>query len=798
MLGARTKQVFAYGRRGHRIVNVSEDREQPKNVTTIQNEKEKNVPSCTSSPPSSHRRGKSLHFSPISPESSKTTTHAGPARKKLKKSPKVAKSGSPEVVIPVRHPLGLFSPNVPGSPAVPPNVRKKRRPQIGKSTPCAPVSPCVDVDIVVLDVQGRRVSQERRVSRTDVQVNEATRLPTKRKKTTKTSEAPKKEIAIRSDTGKTIQIKAGGTGARPVIISSDESDGDEEVTAKLPALDLSPDVETPPIPLPRFGRRRTNVIVSPESSPSVSLPAKTPFRSALATPASKSKETPFLPPPPTFIRWTHQQAPSHPIPSMPTFPSPVPYLARPRQLTPIRSRSGRASIFPAPPSPPSPTTPTDLSLSLDFSELAISPAAHGPLEGLKPHAPPQPKYLQPLLDECAQSTPHEFSAFIKMFPLDPLVHMHCDGDNDNGTERARFQKIGEASYSEVFGIGDVVLKVIPLHDEDSQRARADDVDGPAPSDARDVLKEIIVTRTMGDICAGFVKLLRTYVVRGKYPSLLLDLWDEYNDKKGSESVRPDTFTVSQVYAIIVLPNGGPDLEAYTFETASKTGWRQACSLFWQVTRTLAEAEDLVCFEHRDLHWGQILVKNVFAPTHAPRRSRAKKVSMDHIAHGVEITVIDLGLARMNSASEDEIQTHWTPFEEEIFEGEGDYQFDVYRMMRTHNGNSWEDYRPLTNVMWLHYLSLKLLHSKRLRPPASSRKSVAPTTSPTFTERECYQCLVETEEMLGRCLAACKSPLVGRKGRRKTQASVKVTGGVSPEPRSAADVLQFAIDRGWVR
>lgn len=44
--------------------------------------------------------------------------------------------------------------------------------------------------------------------------------------------------------------------------------------------------------------------------------------------------------------------------------------------------------------------------------------------------------------------------------------------------------------------------------------------------------------------------------------------------------------------------------------------------------------------------------------------------MDHIAHGVEITVIDLGLARMNSASEDEIQTHWTPFEEEIFEGEG--------------------------------------------------------------------------------------------------------------------------------
>ena len=58
----------------------------------------------------------------------------------------------------------------------------------------------------------------------------------------------------------------------------------------------------------------------------------------------------------------------------------------------------------------------------------------------------------------------------------------------------------------------------------------------------------------------------------------------------------DTFTLAQAYAIIVLPNGGPDLEAYTFEGAAKTGWRQACSLFWQVTRTLADAEDTMHFE----------------------------------------------------------------------------------------------------------------------------------------------------------------------------------------------------------
>jgi hypothetical protein len=58
--------------------------------------------------------------------------------------------------------------------------------------------------------------------------------------------------------------------------------------------------------------------------------------------------------------------------------------------------------------------------------------------------------------------------------------------------------------------------------------------------------------------------------------------------------------VSQVYAIIVLPNGGPDLEAYTFSQPTKVGWRQACSLFWQIVRSLATAEDLVSFEVRYL------------------------------------------------------------------------------------------------------------------------------------------------------------------------------------------------------
>jgi serine/threonine-protein kinase haspin len=143
--------------------------------------------------------------------------------------------------------------------------------------------------------------------------------------------------------------------------------------------------------------------------------------------------------------------------------------------------------------------------------------------------PNQPPHLIPLLDECGQEAPVEFSAFIEAFPVHPVVWSSYSG-------HATFRKIGEASYSEVFGIGDVVLKIIPIRNEEG----LDEIDAetPAPSDAKDVLKEIVVTRAMGEMCNGFVNLLKTYVIRGKYPSLLLDLWDEYNQTKGSESVRP--------------------------------------------------------------------------------------------------------------------------------------------------------------------------------------------------------------------------------------------------------------------
>jgi serine/threonine-protein kinase haspin len=164
-------------------------------------------------------------------------------------------------------------------------------------------------------------------------------------------------------------------------------------------------------------------------------------------------------------------------------------------------------------------------------------------------AGPPPAHLRGLLDECGQTTPHEFSAFIETFPFDPVLQSSASAPASRPNPRKQsasghmlqFRKIGEASYSEVFGIGDVVLKIVPIRDEDTSvtTTATEQAETPAPSDAADVLREIASTRAMGEISdGGFVRLLRSYIVRGRYPSLLLALWDDYDERKGSESVRP--------------------------------------------------------------------------------------------------------------------------------------------------------------------------------------------------------------------------------------------------------------------
>lgn len=92
--------------------------------------------------------------------------------------------------------------------------------------------------------------------------------------------------------------------------------------------------------------------------------------------------------------------------------------------------------------------------------------------------------------------------------------------------------------------------------------------------------------------------------------------------------------------------------------------------------TLAVAENKFEFEHRDLHWGNILVAKTL-DKFAEYIVDGKIVKVP--THGVKATIIDYTLSRMvydgallyNNLADDE----------ELFSADGDYQFDIYRLMR---------------------------------------------------------------------------------------------------------------------
>lgn len=114
--------------------------------------------------------------------------------------------------------------------------------------------------------------------------------------------------------------------------------------------------------------------------------------------------------------------------------------------------------------------------------------------------------------------------------------------------------------------------------------------------------------------------------------------------------------------------------------------------------------------------------------------------------------------------------------------------------------------------WLHYLLRKLISSKGLRAPRAPRKTpaskstqkkkskAAPTTTSDFGERQCYECLLEMDFLLGAWLKSVKPvrPKGTKKGKTKVPAAVRPAVGEEVRPfRSAGDVLGYGVERTWV-
>ena len=107
----------------------------------------------------------------------------------------------------------------------------------------------------------------------------------------------------------------------------------------------------------------------------------------------------------------------------------------------------------------------------------------------------------------------------------------------------------------------------------------------------------------------------------------------------------DMFQSDQYFIVFEFTDGGVDLERFQFNSME-----EALSVLQQVALSLSVAEESQMFEHRDPHWGNVLIK----------RTKCKKVHYklggDDIcvkSAGVFVSIIDFTLSRPTKGKVDQ-------------------------------------------------------------------------------------------------------------------------------------------------
>ncbi|KAL1534993.1 non-specific serine/threonine protein kinase [Salvia divinorum] len=293
-----------------------------------------------------------------------------------------------------------------------------------------------------------------------------------------------------------------------------------------------------------------------------------------------------------------------------------------------------------------------------------------------------------LLTACGQSIPST---------LTDMLSSYCDGEN--------ISKVGEGTYGEAFKVGNKVCKIVPFGGDSL-------VNDEVQKKSEELLEEVVLSCTLnhlrgleGDVsnaCTSFIQTIDLRVCQGCYDCNLITAWEDWDVKNNSENDNPKEFSSDQCYVVFVQQHGGRDLESFVL-----LNFDEARSLLVQVTLALAVAEAAYEFEHRDLHWGNVLLTRK-EPASLQFTLEGKKLLIK--TFGLVISIIDFTLSRMNTG--EDILFLDLSSDPEIFEGpKGDKQADTYRKMRDVTDECWEGSFPKTNVLWLQYLVDILLLKK---------------------------------------------------------------------------------------
>ena len=494
-------------------------------------------------------------------------------------------------------------------------------------------------------------------------------------------------------------------------------------TASTPPASPARTRASPPAsPVSAFFRAAARVAASRTPPGSAGAAGSTPTLTGMAasgpspTPRARLAMSPLAPPLGRAVRAVAAPAPPPDTSRLPRFPQPAPPAAArlpaepptPQSAVRLPAAGGRAprgGVAPAPPVP----TPGKRRVADALSRLGLTSARKAAASAPTPTEP-------------AASPPSEEPALARLLRLAGLHPAKALPTMDVALAMhaclAGAVKVGEGSFGEAFRCGDAVVKVVPF--------AADADASPDAKTAADVLAEAEIGLALTglaagahggpgappDATAGFCATRAVAVCKGAYSPTLADAWASWKAERGSGNADPRGAPASQLFALFICDDGGADLEA-----ADVPHEAAALSLLAQVTLTLAAAEGAASFEHRDLHWGNILIAPHDAAGDAPITARVSGATYAVApAGGVRASLIDFTLSRMaaagGGAGSPPVAYADLAADPAIFRGpKGDPQADTYRRMRGATGGDWRAHAPATNALWLAYLADVLLTAK---------------------------------------------------------------------------------------
>ncbi|CAO4374413.1 unnamed protein product [Caenorhabditis nigoni] len=330
----------------------------------------------------------------------------------------------------------------------------------------------------------------------------------------------------------------------------------------------------------------------------------------------------------------------------------------------------------------------------------------------------------------AMTIRHEDESVIPFYLADATLHvepttmfqlLHVAGQKEIKTwdelpqtafKPRTIKKLGEGSYGEVFATKwdgeNVAIKVVPFEADKNNRLYTGEYHSEQMQPADEILPELIVMKELNQLrdmdgvhsTPNFIKLISAEIVVGEYPSGMLKAWERYaKTVKESENTHPQIYSSEQQKSIVfVSGNGGIALEDFVLNKEE-----EIFSILIQIIISMMVAEEALSFEHRDLHLGNILIDR------DGKEEVLYKFNNEKFAlktHGLKVSIIDFTLSRISK----EGTTVYLDLENDpdIFKGQGNPQFDVYRQMRENNGGEWMTFNRRTNLMWIVYIANSLI------------------------------------------------------------------------------------------